>query len=64
MTVTMTATLLEIQVEDDGIGLHNPTRSSGLSNLRHRAERHGGTFDITTSPQGGTSLRWTVPRTS
>jgi two-component system sensor histidine kinase DevS len=50
-----------VEVEDDGIGLDNPTRSSGLANLRKRAERHHGTFDITSSAHEGTTLRWTVP---
>jgi signal transduction histidine kinase len=61
MSVAMTGGTLEVQVEDDGIGLDNPARSSGLANLRRRAERHRGTFDVTSPAEGGTSLRWTVP---
>jgi signal transduction histidine kinase len=61
MTVAMTDAFLEVQVKDDGIGLDNPRRSSGLTNLRNRAERHHGTFDITSSAHEGTTLRWTVP---
>jgi signal transduction histidine kinase len=59
MSVTLAGGLLEVRVEDDGIGLDNPTRSSGLTNLRQRAERHHGSFDITSSAQHGTTLRWT-----
>ena len=51
MTVARTGDHLEVQVQDDGIGMDNPTRSSGLANLRKRAERHHGTFAITSRPQ-------------
>jgi signal transduction histidine kinase len=59
VSVTLTGDRLEVQVEDDGIGLDNPTRSSGLRNLRQRAERHHGSLDITSTPNHGTTLRWT-----
>jgi signal transduction histidine kinase len=59
VSVALTGDRLEVQVEDDGIGLDNPTRSSGLRNLRQRADRHHGTFDITSTPNHGTVLRWT-----
>jgi two-component system, NarL family, sensor histidine kinase DevS len=61
LTVAMSDASLEITVEDDGVGPDHPTRSSGLTNLRNRAERHHGTFDISSSAHGGTRLRWTVP---
>jgi signal transduction histidine kinase len=50
-----------VQVDDDGVGVGTPARSSGLANMRTRAERHGGTFDIGDRPGSGTSVRWTVP---
>jgi signal transduction histidine kinase len=53
---------LGLTVQDDGIGIATTARSSGLTNMRHRAERHGGTFDISRRETGGTTLRWTVPR--
>jgi signal transduction histidine kinase len=59
MSVTMTGTFLEVQVEDDGIGLGTTTRCSGLANLRRRAERHHGSLEVTSSPGHGTTLRWT-----
>jgi signal transduction histidine kinase len=59
MKVTLADDRLEVEVEDDGIGLRSPTRSSGLTNLRQRAERHHGSLDITSSPEHGTTLRWT-----
>ncbi len=60
IAVALAGDQVEVEVSDDGIGLDNPTRSSGLTNLRRRAERHHGTFDITSLPQGGTTLRWTA----
>jgi signal transduction histidine kinase len=60
IAVAVTGGSIEIRIEDDGIGLDNPTRSSGLTNLRQRAERHHGTFDISSSPGHGTSLHWTA----
>ena len=60
MSVAMTGGFIEVRVEDDGVGIGSPTRSSGLTNLRQRAERHRGSFDVTSSPEGGTTLRWTA----
>ncbi|MEV5845307.1 PAS domain S-box protein [Streptomyces sp. NPDC051985] len=55
---------LLLEVTDNGRGLDPAvTRSSGLTNLRRRAERLGGTFGITPSPAGGTRLRWRIPLT-
>jgi signal transduction histidine kinase len=53
---------LTLDVHDDGTGV-DPTnqRRSGLANLRHRAEHHGGTFTLTPHHPHGTDLRWTVP---
>jgi signal transduction histidine kinase len=59
VSVVLTGDRLEIQVADDGIGLDSPTRSSGLRNLRQRAERNSGSFDVRSSPGQGTTLRWT-----
>jgi signal transduction histidine kinase len=48
-----------VQVADNGRGYTPSGRSSGLDNLRDRAERRGGGFDITSD--GGTQVRWTIP---
>jgi two-component system, NarL family, sensor histidine kinase DevS len=56
--------IVTVDVCDDGRGIDNPTRSSGLTNLRRRAEAHHGTFHLTRSPQGGTHLRWSAPAES
>jgi signal transduction histidine kinase len=53
---------VELTVHDDGVGIPpDRTRSSGLANLRHRAERHGGTLTLTPRQPVGTSLCWWVP---
>jgi signal transduction histidine kinase len=51
--------LITLDVTDNGRGLGIPTRSSGLANMRHRAERNGGTLQLTTPRSGGTQLTWT-----
>jgi GAF domain-containing protein len=50
-----------LTVTDNGIGLGTSTRRSGLANLHHRAERHGGEFDVSNAPEGGLRLRWSIP---
>ncbi|MEU6534365.1 PAS domain-containing sensor histidine kinase [Streptomyces sp. NPDC047000] len=52
---------LLLEVTDNGRGLGQPTRSSGLTNLRRRAEKLGGTFEATGPATGGTRLRWRIP---
>ncbi|MBM7503330.1 GAF domain-containing protein [Agromyces aurantiacus] len=47
-------------VIDDGHGIGVTARRSGLENLRVRAERLGGSFDVDTGPRG-THARWSVP---
>lgn len=48
-------------VTDNGRGLGNPTRRSGLANLAERAARLGGAFEVRARDEGGTVLRWSVP---
>jgi signal transduction histidine kinase len=57
--------LIALDITDNGRGLGTPARSSGLSSMRHRAERNGGTFQLATPATGGTHLAWTArPRPS
>jgi signal transduction histidine kinase len=57
--------LISLDITDNGRGLGTPARSSGLSSMRHRAERNGGTFQLATPATGGTHLAWTArPRPS
>jgi signal transduction histidine kinase len=68
--VTLTASVrqLVLEVVDNGVGIGDVERRSGLANLRHRAEQHGGTLVLTAAdPDGpsptrrGTCLQWTIP---
>ncbi|MGA8122788.1 MAG: GAF domain-containing sensor histidine kinase [Mycobacterium sp.] len=52
---------LSIEVEDNGRGMSERTKRSGLTNMRYRAEKVGGTMTIDTPPTGGTLLRWSAP---
>lgn len=50
-----------LTVSDNGRGIGDTTRSSGLRNMRERAEMLGGTFRVVSQPGAGTSLEWRVP---
>jgi len=52
--------LITLRVTDNGRGVGTSARSSGLSSMRHRAARHGGTSLLTTPTGGGTRLTWTA----
>ena len=52
---------LDLTVIDNGIGLGQSTRRSGLANLSRRAERHGGYLDVGDTPEGGLRLQWSIP---
>ena len=55
---------LTVEVIDDGIGIDLPLPASsglGLVNLRERAKKLGGTFEIFPGPDAGTRLVWSVP---
>lgn len=52
---------LVITVQDDGRGLEGARRSSGLSNLRARAEARGGSMSTGTAEGRGTRIKWWVP---
>jgi signal transduction histidine kinase len=52
---------LVLRVEDDGVGIPEGGRRSGLRNLGARAESLGGSFGTDARAGGGTVLRWQVP---
>ena len=52
---------LTLDIRDDGTGLGDTTRRSGLANLRHRAQHHGGTLTLTPRDPTGTWLSWSIP---
>jgi signal transduction histidine kinase len=50
-----------LTVIDDGVGIPESGRRSGLTNLANRAEELGGTFEITRQNPSGTKAVWAVP---
>lgn len=62
--VSVDAERCELTVTDNGIGMNSDkTRGGGLgmTNMRHRAEKLRGSFDVERPLTGGTTLRWRVP---
>ena len=54
---------LTVQIEDDGKGIELPVARPGLGlvNIRDRAEKLGGSFEIHPRDGGGTRMVWAVP---
>ena len=52
---------LVLTVRDNGVGLRDTGRRSGLTNLAERAGELGGTLRTGAGPNGGTELEWRVP---
>ena len=52
---------LVLTVLDDGVGLGETTRRSGLANITERAAESGGTMRVAAAAGGGTELEWRVP---
>jgi signal transduction histidine kinase len=50
-----------LRVSDDGKGMAEEVPESGLSNMRQRAHKHGGTFDVESAAGAGTTVTWAVP---
>jgi signal transduction histidine kinase len=60
--VTASAEAFRVFVDDDGVGMGPTDRRSGLANLRERAERRGGTLDVSSGASGrGLTVAWSVP---
>jgi signal transduction histidine kinase len=55
---------LELEIEDQGAGLHSrpERRGLGIVTMRERAELVGGTIEFARPPEGGTLVRLTIPR--
>ena len=52
---------IELRVSDDGKGIDDGVLESGLSNMRDRAQKHGGTLSVDSEPGRGTTVSWAVP---
>jgi len=52
---------LLLRVSDDGKGMDADVLESGLRNMRERAHKHGGTFEVESAPGVGTTVTWAVP---
>jgi PAS domain S-box-containing protein len=56
---------VRLRVLDNGRGMPAaPTEGHGLPNLNERAEKLGGRCRVSSRPDGGTTLEWTVPNRS
>ncbi|WP_091091329.1 GAF domain-containing protein [Micromonospora nigra] len=61
VTVNVDGGQVSVTVTDDGVGCDPAAARSGLVNLRERAERHGGVFEVRRAEPKGTEVHWQVP---
>ncbi|MCM0677407.1 GAF domain-containing protein [Micromonospora phytophila] len=61
VAVRVDAGQVSVTVTDDGVGCDPAAARGGLVNLRERAERHGGAFEVRPVTPHGTQLYWSVP---
>jgi signal transduction histidine kinase len=62
LSVFATTNRLTVTISDDGTGVGEGARRSGLDNMRRRAEDRNGSMAVAEVPDlGGTTLVWTVP---
>jgi len=52
---------IAVRVTDDGKGMEEVVLESGLGNMRERAHKHGGTFEVRSATGTGTTVIWSVP---
>ena len=58
---TDSAGMLTVLVRDNGSGIAEGTRRSGLANMMDRADKLGGELRLVPAEGGGTQLEWKVP---
>ncbi len=58
---TDSAGMLTVRVRDNGSGIPEGGRRSGLANMAERADKLGGELRLSPAEGGGTELEWTVP---
>jgi len=64
LTLHATTSHLTVTISDDGRGMGQVVRISGLDNMRRRAEDRSGSMVLAEVPDlGGTTIVWTVPVT-
>jgi signal transduction histidine kinase len=61
VSVVVDETWVTLTVSDNGVGLADEGRRSGLANLEARAGSLGGSFVAHSAPEGGTELVWRAP---
>ncbi|WP_307806326.1 GAF domain-containing protein [Streptomyces sp. FH025] len=61
VSLRATATQVVLVVQDDGVGIPEQGRRSGLRNMAERAEGLGGELELSSPPDGGTRLLWAAP---
>ena len=62
IAVRVSTALITIEVSDDGTGIGDELRRSGLGNLEARALKAGGDFRIEAAEPHGTIIHWHIPR--
>jgi signal transduction histidine kinase len=63
ITITVDAGQINVTITDNGRGIGQLDRSSGLANMRARAEELGGTFTWRSNEPTGTVIEWHAPLT-
>ncbi|MFC9031678.1 sensor histidine kinase [Streptomyces arboris] len=61
VSLKATADEVRLTVSDNGRGIPEQSRRSGLDNLAERARRTGGALELSTPDGGGTRLLWRAP---
>lgn len=64
VTITSLGPEVRLMVADNGCGIGDVTRSSGLANMRFRAQRLGGSCSIANNDPRGTIIVWRAPSVS
>ncbi len=59
--LTVAGEQFDLVISDDGRGFVDAARTSGLANMKHRAELCGGTLSITSTPGHGTEVHLALP---
>jgi signal transduction histidine kinase len=61
VSVTVVGRELLVAVSDNGVGIGEVTRESGLRNIRERAQKLGGLLELRSNDPQGTVIDWRVP---